>query len=176
MQWTFNIESFSQAEEFVVAAKAHHATFAFHLYGAFKPRDNSVVDEVLQRFYIKLWKKFDRIKKAAPDKTLSFLLKMLRNEYIDYLRSEKNGNRAELEEIEPQQASVGLYHACPGEAHEDILLQLKRILKPKYYEVMRLQLEGFGYQEIAEIMDMPIGTVGTIISRAKEKLRDHFEE
>lgn len=45
-------------------------------------------------------------------------------------------------------------------------------LAPKYREPLLLNLvEGYGYQEIADILQLPINTVATRIRRAKEQMR-----
>lgn len=45
-------------------------------------------------------------------------------------------------------------------------------LSPKYREPLLLNLvEGYGYQEIADILQLPINTVATRIRRAKEQMR-----
>jgi len=45
-------------------------------------------------------------------------------------------------------------------------------LHPKYREPLLLNLvEGYGYQEIADILELPINTVATRIRRAKEQMR-----
>lgn len=45
-------------------------------------------------------------------------------------------------------------------------------LSPKYREPLLLNLvEGYGYQEIADIMELPINTVATRIRRAKEQMK-----
>jgi len=177
MQWKLKMDAFSNAEELVAMVDANHAMMVFYLYGAFKPRDHSVVDEVLQGFLIKLWQKYDRIKTISTEKLNGYLLMMLRNEYLDYLRKEKKGQRAEIDEKNTQHLAVELYHGCPEEAHANVLQVLKSILKRSdHYEVMRMHLEGFSYLEIEEIMNIPLGTVGTIIRRSKEKLRRHLDQ
>jgi RNA polymerase sigma-70 factor (ECF subfamily) len=45
-------------------------------------------------------------------------------------------------------------------------------LSPKYREPLLLNLvEGYGYQEIADILEIPINTVATRIRRAKQQMR-----
>lgn len=45
-------------------------------------------------------------------------------------------------------------------------------LQPKYREPLLLNLvEGYGYQEIADILELPINTVATRIRRAKAQMR-----
>jgi RNA polymerase sigma-70 factor (ECF subfamily) len=35
-------------------------------------------------------------------------------------------------------------------------------------------VEGYAYDEIAEIMDVPLGTVKTYLHRARAELREHL--
>ncbi len=50
-------------------------------------------------------------------------------------------------------------------------------LAPKYREVLILHyLEGMQYKEIADILQIPIGTVGIRIKRAKEALKQTYEK
>ena len=50
-------------------------------------------------------------------------------------------------------------------------------LEEKYKEVVVLSYyEEMGYQEIAEIMRIPISTVGVRLRRAKEKLKNIYEQ
>ena len=53
-------------------------------------------------------------------------------------------------------------------------------LRPHYRTVTLLRhVEGYSYNEIAEIMDLPLGTVKTYIHRARLELKeslDHLRE
>ena len=50
-------------------------------------------------------------------------------------------------------------------------------LTPKEGEVFCLRwLSGLSYEEIAEIMDLPLGTVKTYIHRARLELRDYLAD
>lgn len=49
-------------------------------------------------------------------------------------------------------------------------------LRPEYRTAVTLyHIEGFAYEEIAETMDLPLGTVKTFIHRARKELRVHLE-
>jgi RNA polymerase sigma-70 factor (ECF subfamily) len=48
-------------------------------------------------------------------------------------------------------------------------------LEPKYRDVLVLRyFEEKEYAEISDILQMPIGSVGTLISRAKKRLRSNY--
>jgi RNA polymerase sigma-70 factor (ECF subfamily) len=50
-------------------------------------------------------------------------------------------------------------------------------LKPKYREVLVLHyIEGLGYKEIADVLQVPIGTVGIRVKRAKETLKKFYQK
>jgi RNA polymerase sigma-70 factor (ECF subfamily) len=57
------------------------------------------------------------------------------------------------------------------------LLQSIDSLPLKYKEVLLLKfIEGKDYQQISDILKKPIGTIGTLINRAKKKLLQEIEK
>jgi RNA polymerase sigma factor (sigma-70 family) len=57
--------------------------------------------------------------------------------------------------------------------------QLLSELPPHFHEPLLLTLEGYSQKEIAEIMEIPVGTVKSQVSRAREaarKIRDKYEK
>jgi RNA polymerase sigma-70 factor, ECF subfamily len=69
------------------------------------------------------------------------------------------------DEEEPARARVGL------ERQEEVLRLLKR-LPSKEREVVRLfYLEGRSYEEISAALNMPVNTIGPVLSRAKKRLK-----
>jgi RNA polymerase sigma-70 factor (ECF subfamily) len=69
------------------------------------------------------------------------------------------------DEDEPPKARVGL------ERQEEVLRLLKR-LPSKEREVVRLfYLEGRSYEEISAALNMPVNTIGPVLSRAKKRLK-----
>ena len=60
--------------------------------------------------------------------------------------------------------------------HKYTAAEIKKILDrldEKYREVLVLKfIESKDYQEMSDILEKPLGTVGTLISRAKEKFRE----
>jgi RNA polymerase sigma-70 factor (ECF subfamily) len=48
-------------------------------------------------------------------------------------------------------------------------------LRPEYRSCILLRhVEGYAYEEIAEILQLPLGTVKTYIHRARNELREHL--
>ena len=49
-------------------------------------------------------------------------------------------------------------------------------IAPHYRNILLLYYrEGFGYEELALILDLPLGTVKTHLRRAKLSLREHIQ-
>ena len=63
------------------------------------------------------------------------------------------------------------------EIDKEILLKVLDKIDIKYREALVLKfLEGYDYKEISDILKKPIGTVGTLVNRAKKKLRQEIEK
>ena len=101
----------------------------------------------------------------------SWLYRIMRNLWIDIARARTRRERHEAPEEEAQ--SVG---EDPRESIE-ASLELKRAmdamerLPDEQREVVALILiEGFGYREVSEMLDLPIGTVSSRLVRGRTAL------
>ena len=101
----------------------------------------------------------------------SWLYRIMRNLWIDTVRSRGRKERREAPEEEAR--TVG---DDPREAM-DSALELKRAmaamqkLPQEQREVVALILiEGFGYREVSEMLDLPIGTVSSRLVRGRTAL------
>jgi RNA polymerase sigma factor (sigma-70 family) len=101
----------------------------------------------------------------------SWLYRIMRNLWIDTARARTRRERHEAPEEEAQ--SVG---EDPRESI-DASLELKRAmdvmerLPDEQREVVALILvEGFGYREVSEMLDLPIGTVSSRLVRGRTAL------
>lgn len=101
----------------------------------------------------------------------SWMYRIMRNLWIDTARARTRKDRYEVPEDEAE--SVG---HDPREAL-DASLELKRAmdamdrLPDEQREVVALILvEGFGYREVSEMLDLPIGTVSSRLVRGRTAL------
>ena len=99
---------------------------------------------------------------------------IMRNTFINVYRKKKN--RATSSEPTDSYVFVNENHACANEAPSNItMMELHNILNSLdviYRKPFMMFFEGYKYDEIAETMDLPIGTVKSRIFFARQKLMD----
>ena len=137
----------------------------YHCYSIV--RDEDVAEDLAQEAFINGYyklKKFDESKKFS-----TWLFKIATNKCLDYLRSRKKIVDVDdeiFDSILTTERSVE-DKLVDRELHDAI-----KTLDPKYQTVINLHyFEGLAYEDIAERMDAPIGSVRGWLHRAKNDLR-----
>jgi RNA polymerase sigma-70 factor (ECF subfamily) len=147
-------------------------------------RDRETAEDLSQETFIKVLNHIDRYRPEF--KLSSWLFKIANNVTIDYLRkrqldtvsmdgSPHAATSTEVEatsfDIEARQESAldEMESRELGTAIEQAIAKLR----PEYRSCILLRhVEGRSYEEIASILDLPLGTVKTYIHRARHELRD----
>ncbi|MGB4205512.1 MAG: sigma-70 family RNA polymerase sigma factor [Bacteroidales bacterium] len=128
-------------------------------------------------------KAFRNLHKYVPDFAFStWLFKIANNNFIDYKRRSKHNTLSIDETFEDDDGNVYLFpdlkskHPSPEEEfikkQEDSLIHdVVERLKPHYRKLIELRyFQEYSYQEIADEMQLPLGTVKARLFRAKELL------
>jgi RNA polymerase sigma-70 factor (ECF subfamily) len=108
----------------------------------------------------------------------SWLLAIVRNTAFSWLKKNRPQSVVsipddELEEIEDSSSQPGTFER----ADAGVLRAALEALPPEFREVLVLrELEGLSYKEIAEVADVPIGTVMSRLTRARRQLQDHLRQ
>ena len=150
-------------------------------------RDRETAEDLAQETFIKVLNHIDRYRPEF--KLSSWLFKIANNVTIDYLRkrqldtvsmdgSPHAGTASEVEatsfDVEARQESA-LDEIEARELGSAIERAIAR-LRPEYRSCIMLRhVEGRSYEEIASILDLPLGTVKTYIHRARHELRRELE-
>lgn len=146
-------------------------------------RDREQAEDLAQETFIKV---FNHLERYNPKyKFSSWIFKIASNLAIDQLRKKEpvtvslDGSRhaRTSDEMEATRITVESRDASPEELLEaselgsEIENAIGR-LRPDYRTAILLRhVEGRPYEEIAEIMDIPLGTVKTYIHRARTELK-----
>jgi RNA polymerase sigma-70 factor (ECF subfamily) len=149
-------------------------------------RDNETAEDLAQETFIKVLNNIDRYRPEF--KFSSWLFKIANNITIDHLRRRQidtisiegspdavtaeraratsvtvtSGGESPLEELESKELGAAIEKAIAR-------------LRPEYRACIILRhVEDYSYDEIAEIVKLPLGTVKTYIHRARQELREYL--
>ncbi len=135
--------------------------------------------DLSQEIFLRVYQNLHRFDARRPFKP--WLYRLATNYCYDYLRRRGRRDRAFTTTALAPTLPISDEGANPetlalqGEIHravEEVLASLP----PRYRAAAVLRyLEGLSYQEIAEALDMPLGTVKTHLHRAREQMRAALE-
>ena len=122
------------------------------------------VQEVFLRYFVE--RRYGR----NIENPRAWLYHVLRNYLLDKLKAASSQREVQTEDVE----SLTVQNR---EDPERLLLrsqgaqEIAKVLSGREFTCLKLRSDGFSYSEIAELMDVRIGTVGAMIARAQSKLR-----
>lgn len=137
-------------------------------------------EDLEQEVYIKLWKNSDKYKEQGSMK--SWIGTIAKNTSKDYLKSAMVRNEQNSTSDEFVLTSIKDKKTIPEDrvlASERQKKIIKAIdsLKPKLREtIMLCEIYGFTYEEAAEKLNCPIGTIKSRIYNAKKELAEKLED
>jgi RNA polymerase sigma-70 factor (ECF subfamily) len=146
-------------------------------------RNPADAEDLVQETYLKAYRAWDSYQQGTNLK--AWLYRILTNTFINSYRSKKRRpDESELDEVEDlylYRRLGGLEAARAGRSAEDEAMDLftegevKGAIEalPENFRlaVLLADVEGFSYKEIAEILDIPIGTVMSRLHRGRKALQ-----
>ena len=172
-----------------MADQAHFADLAMEympsLYSAAlrMTRNPSDAEDLVQETFLKAYRAFDRYEDGTNIR--AWLYKILTNTFINsYRAAKRRPEKADVEDVE----DLYLYHRIgdlqatgAGRSAEDEVFdhftddEVKKAIEslPEAFRIAVLlaDVEGFSYKEIADITEVPIGTVMSRIHRGRKALQ-----
>ncbi|MBP7936260.1 MAG: RNA polymerase sigma factor [Phycisphaerae bacterium] len=133
------------------------------------------VDDVAQRVWMQVWREARNLTDGT--RWRSWLYRIARNAAMDTGRSRRRSQRlAETLELgRPERTEAPPDAALSSREQEARMLGAIAALPPLYREPFVLKhLEEWSYQEIAELLGMPVDTVETRLVRARRLLREQL--
>ena len=136
----------------------------------------SDADDLVQETMLKAYRAWDQYEKGTNAK--GWLLTILRHAFInEYRRRTRHPENVDLDTIEPFAVFGEIQDDDPQGAFFDKIVDdevLKAIdqLPETFRETLVLSdVEGMSYQEIAKILEIPVGTVKSRLFRARQALQ-----
>lgn len=151
-------------------------------------RNRADAEDLVQETYLRAYRGFGGFQEGTNLK--AWLYRILTNTYINTYRAKKRRpDETELEDVEDlylYRRIGALEAATAGRSAEEELLdrisdaEVKEAIEdlPENFRlaVLLADVEGFSYKEIAEILDIPIGTVMSRLHRGRKALQKRLYE
>ena len=146
--------------------------------------DSDEADDLVQETYLKAFRFFDKFEKGTNCK--AWLFRIMKNTYINsYRKASKEPDKIDYEEVEnfyenikPSSTdSAHLEKEMYDNLLDDELSNAIASLPEDFRTVIILcDIEGFTYDEIADFVDVPVGTVRSRLHRARKMLFTNLYE
>lgn len=141
-------------------------------------RDHHAAEDLVQETLLRAYRGRDRFDGRHPR---AWLLTILRNTHLNQVRKRRPDLlEDELAQRLPARGSDGRTEGAAGQALHDDLDPVVRdalaVLSANHRAVIALvDLDGLTYQQAADLLEVPVGTVMSRLHRARRKVRARLE-
>ena len=133
-------------------------------------RDASEADDLVQETYMQAWKSFDRYEPGTNCR--AWLYKILFNKFDHHRRKKYTQAKYFQQTDEIVFANSACKPSVPGHLTDIEVITVLDRLSAYYRSVVLLaDVHEFNYKEVAQILNIPIGTVMSRLSRARTQLK-----
>ena len=146
-------------------------------------QDDFGADEAVQEACLRAFRFFDDLHGPSPK---AWFMAVVRNTCLDWLKDSRRRMLDEEYDDELHGAGAGLLSGAAVESPEAAVMRASEArwvrdgieaLPREYREAVVLRdLEGLSYKEISAIIDVPIGTVMSRLSRGRDLLQERLLE
>lgn len=145
-------------------------------------RNSEDAEDLVQETYLKAYRSFEQFTPGTNLK--AWMFRILKNAFINEYRKRqavpKESDFAEIEEsleshLRPEAAGQikdPEQEALEGALDEDVQRALDELPPDYRMAVVLADLEGFSYKEIADILEIPVGTVMSRLYRGRKLLEE----
>ncbi len=131
-------------------------------------RNGDDAEDIVQEAFLKAFKALDSFR--GGDARV-WMLSIVRNTAMNFLRSRKPDVAIDLSQHEPADRSLDPEQGLLEASRRDQVRQAIARLESEFRETLVLrEIEGLSYKEIAAVLDIPTGTVMSRLSRARQRL------
>ncbi len=169
-------------EEFQSEAVPHMD--ALYNYALRMTGDPNDADDLLQDTYLKAYRFWDKYEKGTNIR--AWLFRIMKNSYINlYRKATKEPDTVDYEDVQNFYQTIRDRSTDPNDLQEklfgnlledDVARALESLPDDFRTVIILCDIEGFTYEEIAEFVECPVGTVRSRIHRGRRLMRDKLYE
>ena len=136
--------------------------------------------DCLQEAMLRVYRSIGGFKGQSSFSTWVYRITM--NTCLDELRRKKNKQNTSLDSLLEQgwspadESAAPEKHAVRSELRRELKRAIGELPEEMRSAVVLRDVQGFSYEEIAQVLDVNVGTIKSRISRAREKLRGKLQE
>jgi len=156
-----------------------HGDMAYRMACHLTRGNESLARDLVQDAFVKIWKNWER---QRPDSFKGWLYRVLHNLYMDHLRKQKReasvsydapsgSEDYDLKEALPDHEIPMVETLEQNEMKDALQWALNQLPADFRVPIVLCDMEGLSYEEIALVVDCPIGTVRSRIHRGRRELR-----
>jgi RNA polymerase sigma-70 factor (ECF subfamily) len=158
-------------EHEVATAYAEHCAGLFR-YAVLTVRNREGAQDAVQEVFLRYFIARSQGQKIQSQR--AWLYRVLRNYMLDALKASAVKKETGMEEVwqivDIAQDPELSYH------QRELERRVTGLLAPRELECLRLRNEGFGYEEIASLLEVRSGTVAALLSRGQRKIRKALQQ
>lgn len=142
--------------------------------------DAAEAEDLVQETYLKAFRFFDSFEQGTNCK--AWLFRIMKNSYINrYRKAQKTPETVDYDAVEEFYYSIRSDSAAESDLSsmlfnnildDEVTAAIERLPEDFRTVVILCDIEGFTYEEIAEFVDCPVGTVRSRLHRGRKLLRD----
>lgn len=143
--------------------------------------DEARAQDLVQESVLKAYRSWDRFEPGTNSR--AWLMTILRNTFINQFRRQKaRPASVEFDQVAERPSYEGLFNADPeGEIFgrlidDEVVAAIEELPEEFRVAIVLSDLEGLSYQEVSELMDIPVGTVKSRLFRARKRLQKRLYE
>ncbi|MDW7695076.1 sigma-70 family RNA polymerase sigma factor [Flammeovirgaceae bacterium SG7u.111] len=146
--------------------------------------DEEEAKDLVQDTYLKAFRFITSFEKGTNAK--AWLFRILKNSFInDYRKKSKQPSKVDYQEVETYYNSENADHditidlrseTMQNRIGDEVTNALNSLAVDFRIVIILCDLEGFTYEEMAKILDIPIGTVRSRLHRARNLLKEKLKK
>jgi RNA polymerase sigma-70 factor (ECF subfamily) len=169
--------------ELVLGLKSRNEKYFGYLYDHYSPalygialrviNDEAVAGDILQEIFLKIWRSIERYD-AEKGRLFTWMVNIARNTAIDTLRSKAHKLGQKVYELEGN--TLDQLAVLPAVDHLGLVKVVEQLSKEQRSIIDLAYYRGCTQDEIAKILDIPLGTVKTRMRNAIIQLRNILKQ
>ena len=151
---------------------------ALHNLAVYLTRNGSEAEDLVQETYVRAMRFSHRFQPGTHLR--AWLFQILRNTFLTFYRLRER--EAAISEDGVPEGEAAMFHDAAARdsestgAHMDLERALMKLPEEFKTPLLLAEIEGLALEDVARIMDCPVGTVKSRIFRAKERLRGYLTD